>query len=282
MLEAVAASSVGLVRTRNQDSWGIYKPDGSGPAKAVRRQPAQIRDAAILAVADGMGGARSGDVASRTLIERLPEVLARETAGIEISDTTAFESGLADSLEQLHTMLTALADASEAYRGMGSTLSLAWRTAPDRLWVAHVGDSRIYRWRDGLLEQLTQDHSHVGALVRAGRLTEDEARTHPKRSVLQQAMGASEAIDPQVFATDVRVGDRFLLCSDGVTDGLSDRDLKDLLQLETMGKAPFADFAQLLVDEADRLSGRDNATALLARILPDSSGARLRGLLRRR
>ncbi|MGJ3242829.1 MAG: PP2C family protein-serine/threonine phosphatase [Opitutales bacterium] len=280
MLEAVAASSVGLVRTQNQDSWGIYQPNGSGPAKAVRRQPARLPVPAILAVADGMGGARSGDVASRTLIERLPEVLARETTGIDFSDTVAVESGLADALEQLHGVLVALADSSEAYHGMGSTLSLAWLTQPERLWIAHVGDSRIYRWRDGLLEQLTHDHSHVGALVRAGHLSDSEARTHPKRSVLQQAMGASETIDPQVLATDVRVGDRFLLCSDGVTDGLTDRDLKDLLQLEIMGKAPFADCAQLLVDEADRLGGRDNATAVLARILPDTAGGLLNRLRR--
>jgi protein phosphatase len=149
---------------------------------------------------------------------------------------------------------------------MGATLSLGWFT-PQWMYFAHLGDSRIYYLpREGKLTQVTHDHSHVGWLRRKGQLNEREARSHPRRNALNQALGAGhQFIEPHVGAVGHQPGDRFLICSDGLIEGLWDRQLEELLRLtaaERAGRTP----AHLLVEESVKNSGRDNTTAVVIEI----------------
>lgn len=147
---------------------------------------------------------------------------------------------------------------------MGATLSLAWFT-PGWLYFGHVGDSRIYYLpRGGRLRQLTHDHTTPGWLYRQGKINERQARTHPAKNSLQQSLGAGfQFLDPQIGAVGCEPGDRFLICSDGLMDGLWDRRIEEILQTVTDPRA-----GQLAVEEAVRTSGRDNTTAVVIDLAP--------------
>jgi PPM family protein phosphatase len=171
---------------------------------------------------------------------------------------------LEELFDQIHRALTLLGSSYEECRGMGATLSLAWFT-PGWMYFAHIGDSRIYYLpaRDSGLKQITQDDSHVGWLRRQGQLNEREAREHPRRNVLQSALGAGhQFIQPQLGAVGYEPGDRFLLCTDGIIDGLFDSALNDLLRNPSPGEAALNP-AQRLINASVAQSGRDNTTALV-------------------
>ena len=142
---------------------------------------------------------------------------------------------------------------------MGATLSLCW-FMPGWMWFSHIGDSRIYYLpRDGDMLQLSHDHSHVGWLRRAGKINERQARTHPGRSSLSQALGGgNQKIDPQIGRVQCRPGDRFLICSDGLVDGLWDKRMSELARKKLC--------AESLVLEAVADSGRDNTTAVVIEV----------------
>ena len=163
----------------------------------------------------------------------------------------------------IHYDLLKLGQSYEECRGMGTTLSLAWLT-PGWMYFGHIGDSRIYHLPSaGGIIQLTHDHGHVGWLRRSGRINEREAREHPMRNLLNQALGAEhQFIDPQFGALPCAPGDRYLLCSDGLTEGLWDRQLEEIVR--TAGSAPAA---QLLVQAALERAGRDNITAMVVEAL---------------
>lgn len=150
---------------------------------------------------------------------------------------------------------------------MEATLSLCWFT-PGWLYFGHVGDSRIYYLsaREGGIKQLSHDDTYVGWMFRNGQINEREARTHPRRSVLQKALGGSnQFVDPQIGAVAYEPGDVFLLCTDGLTDGLYNDTLAELLR--TTHAEPDFNYAHQLVEESLAKSGRDNTTALVIRIL---------------
>ena len=151
---------------------------------------------------------------------------------------------------------------------MGATLTLAWLT-PSRLYFAHVGDSRLYHLpAAGDCIQLTHDHTHVGWLRRQGKLNEREARAHPMRNALHQSLGAgNQLVEPHLGFVDYQPGASFMLCSDGVTDGLRDRQIDELVRTPPPERA-VQSAAQRLVEEAVAQSGRDNATAVVVDILP--------------
>ncbi len=165
----------------------------------------------------------------------------------------------------IHRALVKLGESYAECAGMGATLSLCWFTH-ERMYFGHIGDSRIYlRPATGGLRQLTDDHSHVGWLRRSGTINEREARAHPRRHALQQALGAGhQFVEPQVGSVDCDSGDRFLICSDGLVDGLWDRRIDEVLSAHPDSR----DIASLLVTEAVESSGRDNATAVAIEALP--------------
>jgi serine/threonine protein phosphatase PrpC len=222
----------------------------------------------VFAVSDGMGGAKSGEFASRIAEDRLARMMP---AAFRMS-ATGMDAGPTDVLSEvvlsIHADLIKLGESYEECAGMGATLSLCWVT-PQWLYFGHVGDSRIYYVpHDGPLRQVTHDHTHVGWLFRNGQINEREARTHPRRTSLQQALGAGhQFVEPHIGAVAHRVGDRFLICSDGLVDGLWDRQLDEMLR-EPLPDDARHTRAQKMVEEAVQNSGRDNTTAVVIEICP--------------
>lgn len=265
-------SHVGKVRKNNEDAFLALTFDGH-EVRFLRRvgEASSARTDFIFAVSDGLGGASAGEFASRITIEQVCHLLPRS---FRLS-AAGLAGGYADLLPELftriHRELTNLARFYEECRGMGTTLSLCWLT-PDRLYFCHVGDSRIYYLPgSGKLTQVTHDHTHVGWLRRQGRLTEREARSHPMRNALHQALGAGhQFVDPQVGAVVYEAGDRFLLCTDGLTDGLWDYQLEEHLRAPPAAgdKRPLA---HRLVEESLERSGRDNTTAVVVETLAPSA-----------
>ncbi len=219
----------------------------------------------VFAVSDGMGGAKSGEFASRIAVEKITRLmpksyrLAANRLGSDMSDV------LIELFHAVHAELMKLGSSYDECSGMGATLTLAC-FSPGWVHFAHIGDSRLYYLpKGGSLMQVSQDHSYVGWLRRQGKLNEREARTHPRKNVLSQALGAGhQIVDPQVGAVRCEAGDSFLLCSDGVIDGLWDSALERHLSTP----APEGQtVASHMVDAAVRESGRDNATAVVVECL---------------
>lgn len=225
----------------------------------------------VFAVSDGMGGAKSGEIASKLAVDRITQLFPPTLRKSRASKPEARIEVLNTLFASIHQDLTLLSRSYEECSGMGATLSLCW-VAQDQLYFAHIGDSRIYHYPlAGGSRQLTDDHNHVGWLRRKGQINEREARMHPLRHSLHQAMGAGlRHIEPQVGTVPYAVGDRFLLCSDGVIDGLWDRNLDELIRETPV--TPGKSVAQRIVEEAIEKSGRDNATAVVLEfLLPEAA-----------
>jgi protein phosphatase len=231
--EHFSASDTGRERRANEDSY-------------LARAP-------IFVVADGMGGARAGEVASRTAVELFAAGLDERIAPPE--DRLARR--VQDANERIHEL--SRADARRA--GMGTTLT-AVHVGGDELAIAHVGDSRAYLLRDGVLSMLTEDHSLVGELVRQGKLTEQEAEDHPQRSIITRALGPEPLVMVDTMTLRARAGDVYLLCSDGLTSMLGDARLLALLA----GAATLEQAGGDLIDAANEAGGRDNITVVLFRL----------------
>jgi protein phosphatase len=252
----------GKVRKNNEDSFLGLLVDAQGVRLLGKTGESAVAESDfIFAVSDGMGGAMAGEFASRIAVEKitklLPPLFAQGAAGI----SSGFRDVLQEVFVEIHSALLYLGSCYEECRGMGATLSLCWFT-PGWMYFAHVGDSRIYFLpAAGGMKQITDDDTHVGWLFRNGRINEREAKSHPQRNVLQKVLGASQQfVEPQCGAVGLEPGDRFLLCTDGVTDGLFDSRIEEILR-----DAP-GDAAPVLVREAVVASGRDNATALVVDI----------------
>lgn len=213
----------------------------------------------VFAVSDGMGGAKSGEFASKIAVEKISHLLPRSFKQSAQNIDAGRGDVLIELFQRIHDELLKLGRYYDECRGMGATLSLGWFT-PGRMHFAHVGDSRIY-WlpKGGNFRQITEDHSHVGWLRRQGKLNEREARNHPRKSMLNQVLGAGQQfLEPQIGSVGFEAGDRFLFCTDGVIDGIWDHALADMLPLSD-AKA----IVELAVDE----SGRDNASAMVVEMM---------------
>jgi protein phosphatase len=205
----------------------------------------------LFAVADGMGGHRGGEVASATALEALRAAVASGT-------------GLGDAISNANAAVHAKAGDNEDLLGMGTTLTAMVPDGHSAL-VGHVGDSRAYLLRDGELRQLTQDHSLVEELVREGRLTEEEAAVHPRRSTITRALGVDDAVEVDVYSVPLLAGDRILICSDGLTTMLRADDIAGLLRRESDPTRA----ANLLVDAANAAGGEDNITTIVIDVEDD-------------
>lgn len=214
----------------------------------------------VFAVSDGMGGAKSGEFASRIAVDKIAHLLPQSFKQSAQHITAGQGDVLEELFDRIHAELLSLGRCYDECRGMGATLSLGWLT-PGRMHFAHVGDSRIY-WlpKNGKLKQLTEDDSHVGWLRRQGRINEREARCHPRKSILTQVLGAGQQfLEPQIGSVGCESGDRLLFCTDGVIDGIWDHALEDML-------AGGGD-ARAFVEHAVSESGRDNASAVIVELL---------------
>jgi protein phosphatase len=208
--------------------------------------------APVFALADGMGGAAAGEVASQIAIEAFE-------AGLPRGGTP--EERLSVVVQRANRAIYDRAQADPRLDGMGTTLTSVYLDA-DHVALAHVGDSRAYRLRGGELTRLTEDHSLVEELLKDGKLTEEEAFEHPQRSIITRALGQEPIVEVDTFSYPVKADDVLLLCSDGLTDMLTERQVAELLV-----DAPNLDrAAQQLVDAANQAGGRDNITVVLFRV----------------
>ncbi|MCZ7529701.1 MAG: Stp1/IreP family PP2C-type Ser/Thr phosphatase [Acidimicrobiia bacterium] len=225
---AGAATDVGRVREGNEDSFVVDD---------------RLR---LFAVADGMGGHRAGEVASATAVEALRASVASGSAVDE-----AIRNANAAVLEK--------SGGDDDLSGMGTTITAVVSVGPSEAVIGHVGDSRAYLLHEGELSQITDDHSLVEELVREGRLTPEQAEAHPQRSIITRALGIEQDVDVDTYTVKAEVGDRVLLCSDGLTTMVRSDDIASILRREPHpGHA-----AEQLVDAANEAGGEDNITAVV-------------------
>jgi protein phosphatase len=258
---------VGKVRPNNEDAFLALTFDGHEVRYLGKIGHASMKGGDfVFAVSDGMGGAKSGEFASKITVDRVTRLFPRAFRLAAAGMGSGFPDLLNELVLSIHYDLLKLGYSYEECAGMGATLSLGWFT-PTQMYFAHLGDSRIYYLpAAGGIQQLTHDHTHVGWLRRQGTLNEREARTHPRRTSLQQALGAGhQFVDPHIGAVTHQPGDRFLFCSDGLIDGLWDRNLDELIRTPPAERSQQTP-AQCLVEEAVERSGRDNTTAVVVEI----------------
>jgi protein phosphatase len=237
---AAAATDIGLVREGNEDSYLTEEP--------------------LFAVADGMGGHRGGEVASQLAVETL-EKLFKQGAG-----------DLPDQVQEANRVVFERSVVDEKVAGMGTTLTAAL-VEGDRVRVAHVGDSRAYLLRDGNLRLLTEDHTLVHRMVTEGEISQEEAETHPQRSVLTRALGVETVVDVDDDTVQVRPGDRLLLCTDGLTSMVSEQAIEEVLRAVPDPQ----EAAQRLVQMANEGGGTDNTTVVVLDFSDDGAAARPNG-----
>ena len=227
-----------------------------GRARAAKaNEDSYLRDdeAAVFAVADGMGGHRAGEVASS---------MALEAVGSAIGEGAT----LADAIAVANAEVFARAQANPEMRGMGTTVTVMV-VAEGAVHFGHVGDSRAYLLRDGQLTQVTDDHSLVEELVREGRLTPEEAAVHPQRNIVTRALGVDEAVDVDTYEIDLRPADRILVCSDGLTSMIRDSAIEKILRAHADPQKA----ADKLVDAANTAGGEDNITVVVVDVVGDEA-----------
>jgi serine/threonine protein phosphatase PrpC len=259
-----ATTHRGRVRPNNEDSFIALKIDRNEVNYLGKVGQASLSGADfVFAVSDGMGGARSGEFASKIAVDRITRLFPGTFRMTASGLASGFSDVVRELFAEIHDDLLKLGASYAECAGMGTTLSLCWFT-PGSMYFGHVGDSRIYHLpKGGGLVQVTHDDTHVGWLRRKGDLNEREARAHPRRNALNQALGAgNQIVEPQIGAVAHGAGDRFRICSDGIVDGLWDRQIEDIIR----SSASLPGTAQELVDSAVLNSGRDNTTAVVVEI----------------
>jgi len=221
-----------------------------------------------FAVSDGMGGATAGEFASRITVDRVTHLLQRSFKQSAVGIEAYFADVFTTLFDQIHQSLTLVGESYAECAGMGATLSICWFT---RGWMyfGHIGDSRIYYLpaKEGGVKQISHDDTHVGWLERNGKINERQARTHPRRNVLQKALGAdNQFVDPQLGAVSYESGDLFLLCTDGLVEGLYNDQILEILRSPEALRLD-RNVAQCLVQASLESAGSDNTTALVITVL---------------
>nr|WP_130797355.1 PP2C family serine/threonine-protein phosphatase [Streptomyces otsuchiensis] len=239
-LRFAAGSHTGMIRDHNEDS------GYAGPR--------------LLAIADGMGGQAAGEVASSEVISTLVQ-LDDDIPGSDLL------TSLDAAVQHANSRLRSMVEEDQQLDGMGTTLTAMLWTG-QRLGLVHVGDSRAYLLREGVLTQITQDHTWVQRLVDEGRITEEEATTHPQRSLLMRALGSADSVEADLSIREVRAGDRYLVCSDGLSGVVSHETME-----HTLGAfAPPQETIRELIELALRGGGPDNITCIIADVLDVGQG----------
>ena len=239
LLRAGQRTDVGRVRSENQDSILVEPP--------------------LYLVADGMGGQRGGADASRLVVE----VIKSRAKEIAAADDGA--AALVEAVREAHRRIQSEGSANPDLQGMGTTVTAAAETGDGHLVFVHVGDSRAYRLRGGVLESITEDDSYVQELVRLGELAAEEARVHPARNLVTKALGHGDAdtLDPAVIDSDARDGDRYVICSDGLFGMLDDTEIKEVLA----GHDDPQEAADALVEEANARRSSDNVSVIVVDVV---------------
>ena len=237
-----AASDTGRKRRRNEDSYVIAPP--------------------LFAVADGMGGAQAGEIASKLAAAALEDTDAGALSG---------EDRVMSLIQEANRRVYERSNEDPNASGMGTTITVAL-VEDSRVTIGHVGDSRAYRYRAGSIEQITEDHSLVNELMKSGKLSPEEAETHPQRSVITRALGTDPDVDVDSFTVEAQVGDVFLLCSDGLTTMVDDDNILGVIEKyhDDLDRA-----TKSLVSAANRGGGEDNITVVAFAISDGGETARM-------
>ena len=274
------ASSPGRLRWFGQTNAGHVRPNNEDSFLALQFNAQELHylgkygEASmenidfVFAVSDGMGGAKAGELASRITVDKITHLLPRSFKQSAQGLQPGFEDIFTELFDQIHRALRYVGGSDEETAGMQATLSLCWFT-PGWMYFGHIGDGRIYYLPAGgkEIKQVSHDDTYVGWLFRTGQINERQAREHPRRTALQKALGGgNQFVEPQVGAVAYEPGDLFLLCTDGLVDGLFDRQLLDLLREPDAVEAEKTP-ALRLVDASVARAGRDNTTALVIEML---------------
>ncbi|HEY9225827.1 MAG TPA: Stp1/IreP family PP2C-type Ser/Thr phosphatase [Gemmatimonadaceae bacterium] len=239
-----------MIRSGNEDNFAVHVPP---PAER-----------GLFVVADGMGGHAAGEVASEMAVQ----TIERELSGVKDLEDNTSADRVADALRMANRTIHDRTMTEVDKQGMGTTASVLLLTGW-RYLIGQVGDSRVYLLRDGALQQITKDHSYVQEQVDAGFLTPEQARYHPYSNVITRCVGASPDVQPDIYQGEVRLGDLFLVASDGLTGMVDDRRLQMLL----MSRAEPERKVHSLIAEANGRGGLDNITAIVVQVAPNDDGA---------
>jgi protein phosphatase len=245
-LEVASLSHIGQVRQRNEDALGHFEPT---------EKRARDEKGSIFVVADGMGGHRGGEIASRLAVETIiSEFYSPKERDIVPALRLAFR-------EANKVIIERSKDEIDLF-GMGTTCTVLV-IRKDDVYFAHIGDSRAYLLRNGELKQITDDHSLVGEMVRSGIISDEDARNHPRRNVITRSLGTHEEMSADIPASPFSLadGDVFLLCSDGLTSLVSQEEVRETLE----SKSP-RDACDALVDLANEKGGKDNITVQVIKV----------------
>ncbi len=261
LIDYAAITHLGRVRKNNEDAYLVSALDGEEPhVNSLSRTPKVCQVGLLAAVADGMGGAAAGEIASREGLASIAVYLFGHWGRFPATEAT--EEGLFRALvgaaEEASAAVLRYSDADRTARGMGSTLTatVIWN---GHLYLCQVGDSRAYLFRRPHMVQLTKDQTLVNEMITSGFLTQDQARTHPQRSMITQALGCPQPIKAAIGKVALRRGDRLLICSDGLHGEISDAEIKEILE---RGYSPRRSL-ELMLEGALAHGGRDNVTGLL-------------------
>ncbi|MGA1826160.1 MAG: Stp1/IreP family PP2C-type Ser/Thr phosphatase [bacterium] len=240
---ASGLTDIGKRRSNNEDSFCILD----------KKKPTTF----LYAIADGMGGHAAGEVASELTVKAIKSFFKR------IDTDTISSDIIIDLINKINEYVFYKASTNPQLSGMGNTLSLLLILNNNKIVIGHVGDSRIYRLREKKFEQLTIDHTEVQAMIDAGQLSKEAARHHPLRNLIRQAIGASKGLD-NIFTLEEEalINDKYLLCSDGLTDMLEDEKIEEILDCS----ATPDEAVNALIHAALEAGGRDNVTAIVVRI----------------
>jgi protein phosphatase len=244
-LEYALVSDLGQVRPLNEDALGA-RPD-----------------LGLFVLCDGLGGYNAGEIAATMAVSSLLSKFADDYAKAQAEGVPLdARAVLVRRLIEMNAVIARAAANSAAFEGMATTIVVAWILG-DRLWIAHAGDSRLYRFREGVLEGLTRDHSFSQELLDAGMVTEAEAKVLPAKNLVTRALGASGDVEPEVHDYPLRVGDVLMLCSDGLTEMIDDVQIAGAIfaSVPDVQRA-----AQRLVDLANAAGGRDNVSVIVVRL----------------
>lgn len=238
-----AKSDRGLVRANNEDNYLVKEEIG------------------FFAVCDGLGGHAAGEVASQIAVDTL-EAELEEWAG-EPSER------LREAIAEANRRILQDQHLNPERQGMGTTLSAVWIPSSDnsKAWIGHIGDSRIYRFSDGQLDQVTEDHSPLYRLYKQGTIDKEALRHHPQKNLIERSLGLSLAVTSDIFSIEIQPGDRLLLCTDGLTDCVSDEQIAKI-----MAQSPWDELASQFVEHALRAGGFDNITVVTVEVQDRNSG----------
>ncbi|MBI0110881.1 MAG: Stp1/IreP family PP2C-type Ser/Thr phosphatase [Lactobacillus helsingborgensis] len=240
MIKTAFASSIGRIRKSNQDSVQVFK---------------NKNNALMAIVCDGMGGHQGGDVASTMAVSHL----GHNFVDTDFYDCDRAQKWLNVQLSSENETILKTADRFPDLNGMGTTIVLAIVFANEAL-IAHLGDSRAYGYSAGEFTQLMEDHSLVNELVKLHQISKQQARNHPQKNIITQSLGVSSTIDPEYRQVSLGENDIILLCTDGLTNSLSDPQIQQILATKDLS---LKERCQKLIDEANRVGGEDNITACL-------------------